>query len=67
MRVQTGIYDPTQIGDKPRWHAHHQQKIEYKVCNNIDTAIFSLAEKHTDAPTGQLTFVYFTSDIWAGS
>lgn len=52
MRVQTGIYDPTQIGDKPRWYAHHQQKIEYRVCNNIDPAIFQLAEKHADAPTG---------------
>lgn len=59
MRVQTGIYDPRQIGDKSRWYASQQQRMEYHVCGNEDMAIFHLAEKHTDAPTGlSLAFVW---------
>ena len=54
MRVQTGIYDPRQIGDKARWYVHQQQKIEHRVSANIDAAIFQLSEKDTDGPTGMV-------------
>lgn len=30
-RVHEGVYDPIQIGDKPKWYAHSLQVIEYKV------------------------------------
>ncbi|XP_067943986.1 MAP kinase-activating death domain protein-like [Watersipora subatra] len=53
MRVQTGIFDPKQIGDKPRWYSQQQQKIEYRVSTNIDQTIFQLSEKSTDVPTDE--------------
>lgn len=52
MRVQTGIYDPIQIGDKSKWYANSLQSMTYHVSPNSDMTIFQLAEHHTEAPTG---------------
>jgi len=70
MRVQTGIYDPTQIGDKPRWYAHHQQKTEYHVCrdtNHATLSIFKLAAKHEELPTGKGVTPYYSPHSPPGS
>uniref|UniRef100_A0A914WGL6 MAP kinase-activating death domain protein n=1 Tax=Plectus sambesii TaxID=2011161 RepID=A0A914WGL6_9BILA len=31
LRVQTGIDDPVQVGDKPKWYAQNFQTVEFKV------------------------------------
>ncbi|XP_032675426.1 MAP kinase-activating death domain protein isoform X6 [Odontomachus brunneus] len=31
LRVQTGVFDPTQIGDKPRWYASNLEPIYFPV------------------------------------
>ncbi|XP_043192197.1 MAP kinase-activating death domain protein-like isoform X2 [Amphibalanus amphitrite] len=31
QRVQTGVYDPTLIGDKPKWYAHQLEPIQFAV------------------------------------
>ncbi|CAL4113353.1 unnamed protein product, partial [Meganyctiphanes norvegica] len=31
LRVNTGVFDPTQIGDKPKWYAHTLEPMIFKV------------------------------------
>ncbi|XP_060069151.1 MAP kinase-activating death domain protein-like isoform X2 [Ylistrum balloti] len=31
LRVQTSVFDPLLIGDKPKWYAHQLQSLEFKV------------------------------------
>lgn len=35
LRVQTGVFDPTIIGDKAKWFAHTLQPIKFNICGDI--------------------------------
>ncbi|XP_063401019.1 MAP kinase-activating death domain protein-like isoform X5 [Mytilus trossulus] len=37
LRVQTSVFDPLLIGDKPKWYAHQLQAIEFKVYDESST------------------------------
>lgn len=57
LRVQTAVYDPSLIGDKPKWYAHQLQPVEFKVYDNnssLGAALTSALETHSDEnPTGK--------------
>ncbi|XP_054153734.1 MAP kinase-activating death domain protein-like isoform X2 [Oppia nitens] len=38
IRVQTGVFDPTVIGDKHKWFGHQLDAISFKVSNNANFA-----------------------------
>ncbi|XP_041365425.1 MAP kinase-activating death domain protein-like isoform X2 [Gigantopelta aegis] len=51
LRVQTGVYDPSLIGDKPKWYAQHLQPLEFKVYDENSTlgaALSSSLEMYSD-------------------
>ncbi|XP_070200468.1 MAP kinase-activating death domain protein-like isoform X4 [Littorina saxatilis] len=51
QRVQTGVYDPSLIGDKPKWYAQHLQPVEFHVYDNASSlaaAITSVSESLSD-------------------
>lgn len=56
LRVQTSVYDPLLIGDKPKWYAHQLQPIEFKVYDegsSLGTALSSSSSIYSDEnPTG---------------
>ena len=33
QRVQTGLCDPLQIGDKPKWYMSSLKNIDFKICD----------------------------------
>ena len=57
LRVQTGVYDPSLIGDKPKWYAQHLQPLEFRVYDENSTlgaALNSASEMYSDEiPTGK--------------
>lgn len=57
LRVQTSVYDPLLIGDKPKWYAHQLQPIEFRVYDDgssLGTAITSSSSIYSDEnPTGK--------------
>ena len=61
LRVQTSVFDPLLIGDKPKWYAQQLQPIDFKVYddNSSLSAALSMATDilSDDFPTG----------IWAAS
>lgn len=61
LRVQTSVYDPLLIGDKPKWYAHQLQPIEFRVYDDgssLGTALTSSSGIYSDEnPTGG-------SEIW---
>lgn len=51
LRVQTAVYDPSLVGDKPKWYAHQLQPVEFKVYDNnssLGAALTSALESHSD-------------------
>ncbi|XP_076450770.1 MAP kinase-activating death domain protein-like [Babylonia areolata] len=51
QRVQTAVYDPSLIGDKPKWYAQHLQAVEFHVYDNASSlaaAITSVSETLSD-------------------
>lgn len=55
LRVQTGLLDPTQIGDKSKWFAHTLTPIRFNVWDensSINTALKSL-QQHENQPTDE--------------
>ncbi|XP_078333104.1 MAP kinase-activating death domain protein-like isoform X3 [Crassostrea virginica] len=51
LRVQTSVYDPLLIGDKPKWYAHQLQPIEFRVYDDgssLGTALTSSAGIYSD-------------------
>ncbi|XP_062621255.1 MAP kinase-activating death domain protein-like isoform X1 [Saccostrea cucullata] len=51
LRVQTSVYDPLLIGDKPKWYAHQLQPIEFKVYDDgssLGTALSSATGIYSD-------------------
>ncbi|KAL8566179.1 hypothetical protein ACOMHN_034755 [Nucella lapillus] len=51
QRVQTAVYDPSLIGDKPKWYAQHLQPVEFHVYDNASSlaaAITSVSETLSD-------------------
>ncbi|XP_035824413.1 MAP kinase-activating death domain protein isoform X1 [Aplysia californica] len=51
QRVQTAVYDPSLIGDKPKWYAQQLQPVEFHVYDNassLGAAITSVSEVHSD-------------------
>lgn len=56
LRVQTSVYDPLLIGDKPKWYAHQLQPIEFRVYDDgssLGTALTSSTGIYSDEnPTG---------------
>ncbi len=60
LRVQTGVYDPLLIGDKPKWYSQSLQKIDFQVINDPESTLSSAvatsleSEKGSDEnPTGE--------------
>ena len=37
QRVQTAVYDPSLIGDKPKWYAQQLQPLEFHVYDNASS------------------------------
>ena len=58
LRVQTGVFDPLLIGDKPKWYSQSLQKIDFHVYDeNSSTLGAALAtclenQPSDDNPTG---------------
>ncbi|BFZ04225.1 hypothetical protein BsWGS_07264 [Bradybaena similaris] len=51
QRVQTAVYDPSLIGDKPKWYASQLQPVEFHVYDNsssLSAAITSVSEEQSD-------------------
>lgn len=55
LRVQTGVLDPTQVGDKPKWFAHTLTPIRFSVWDDgssLNGALRSLQQNETQ-PTDE--------------
>lgn len=54
LRVQTGVFDPRQIGDKPKWFADQLQPIRFAVWDDgssLNGALRQL-QRQENQPTG---------------
>jgi hypothetical protein len=57
LRVQTGIFDPTSIGDKARWYSGALQSIQFfvfdsKLTPSLGNAYMIEPEIKDDTPSG---------------
>ncbi|XP_058443938.1 MAP kinase-activating death domain protein isoform X2 [Malaya genurostris] len=55
LRVQTGVLDPAQVGDKPKWYSHTLTPIKFPVWNengSLNGALKSL-QQHESQPTDE--------------
>ncbi|XP_029045867.2 MAP kinase-activating death domain protein isoform X7 [Osmia bicornis bicornis] len=55
LRVQTGVFDPTQIGDKPKWYASSLEPIYFPVWDtgsSLANALKAMKE-HENQPTDE--------------
>ena len=41
LRVQTGVFDPSIVGDKAKWYSHQLDTIEFKVWNDANTSLLA--------------------------
>ncbi len=63
LRVQTGVYDPALIGDKPKWYSRNLTAIPFNIIGENSTlgqAVNSLNAKSNDnerTPTGLNIFL----------
>jgi hypothetical protein len=63
LRVQTGVYDPALIGDKPKWYSQTLTPIPFNIIGENSTlrqAVNSLNAKSNDTeqtPTGFLNIL----------
>ncbi|ESO97902.1 hypothetical protein LOTGIDRAFT_103875 [Lottia gigantea] len=51
LRVHTGVYDPSLIGDKPKWYAHQLQSVEFHVYDpnsSLSAALNSVSDVLSD-------------------
>ncbi|XP_059150887.1 MAP kinase-activating death domain protein-like isoform X3 [Physella acuta] len=51
QRVQTAVYDPSLIGDKPKWYAQQLQLVEFPIYDNsssLAAALTSVSEEQSD-------------------
>ena len=66
LRVQTSVFDPLLIGDKPKWYAHQLQAIEFKVYDESSTlgsALNTTGETLSDEyPTGNTVYLINTTN-----
>ena len=59
LRVQTGVYDPLLIGDKPKWYCQQLQKIDFPVYDEVSSSLgaaiqVAMETTHSDEnPTGR--------------
>jgi len=59
LRVQTGVYDPALIGDKPKWYSRNLTSIPFNIIEENSTlgqAVNSFNTKTNDierTPTGR--------------
>ena len=59
LRVQTGVYDPLLIGDKPKWYCQPLRKIDFHVYDDESSSLgaaisASLEQRNSDEyPTGE--------------
>ena len=44
----TDVYDPSLIGDKPKWYAHQLQPVLYRVFDGSSQLVESMAEPLED-------------------
>ena len=56
LRVHTGIYDPTQIGDKSKWFAESLDVIKFNVWSEGSSlgAALRAASQLDNVPTGKV-------------
>lgn len=65
LRVQTGIYDPVLVGDKPKWYSRNLTAVPFNINEENSTlsqAVHSFNAKSKDAeqtPTGEKIFSCF--------
>ncbi len=63
LRVQTGVYDPALIGDKPKWYSRNLTAVPFNIIEENSTlgqAVNSLNAKSNDTeqtPTGFYIFI----------
>ncbi|XP_033216295.1 MAP kinase-activating death domain protein [Belonocnema kinseyi] len=55
LRVQTGVFDPAQIGDKPRWYASGLEPINFSVWDSGSSLANALKamKEHESQPTDE--------------
>lgn len=54
LRVQTGVFDPAQIGDKPRWYAHTLDSMSFSVLDSSSSLLNALTSAKTETqPTDE--------------
>lgn len=62
LRVQTSVFDPLLIGDKPKWYANQLQPIMFRVYDDnssLGAALSSVSDVVSDDnPTGEEKQMY---------
>ncbi|CAM1324954.1 MADD (predicted) [Pycnogonum litorale] len=56
LRVHTGVFDPTLIGDKPKWYCNQLEAIDFKVWRDgtsLSSALASLEDGDQNLPTDE--------------
>ena len=55
LRVQTGVYDPTIIGDKAKWYAHTLTPIKFDIHSDVPglCSVLRLTHQVSAPPTGE--------------
>lgn len=55
LRVHTGVFDPTQVGDKPKWYAHTLEPLRFPVWDEGSSLSGALraARRHEHQPTDE--------------
>ena len=68
QRVQMSVFDPSLIGDKPKWYSQHLQPVEFHVydsASSLAAAITSVGDNQSDdVPTGMLDVNWLTVELW---
>lgn len=57
QRIQTGVYDPTLIGDKTKWFAHSLEPVSFSVWNKSSSLenILKLVNTDQEEVTGKFS------------
>lgn len=40
-RVQTGVFDPSVVGDKPKWYAHYLEPVVFRIWSSSKSILFA--------------------------
>ncbi len=62
LRIQTGVFDPSLIGDKPKWYCRHLNPIQFKTYNENTTLSSAIAEYNLNKQAGLGTTHNTTED-----